>query len=130
RAMDDHATTLGAARQSFLCPGESHPIDRAIHLARLAAYYPACRECSARHETDGLTALQLRARSEVERQPARGWVWGAEGLTGSTRGELDHGAVARFATALATQLWEQEPRSRPTVLVGSDGRWVTADLVP
>jgi phosphomannomutase len=128
--MDDHASALETAPQSFLCPGESHPIDRTIHLARLAAFYPACRECSARHETQGLTPLQLRARTDVERQPGGGWSWDAEGLAGTTRGELDRNSVARFATALAAELWQRRSQSRPTVLVGSDGRWVTADLMP
>ncbi len=35
---------------TYRCPGETYSISRSVHLARLAAHYPLCRNCPARDE--------------------------------------------------------------------------------
>ncbi|MBN2022303.1 MAG: hypothetical protein JW809_05870 [Pirellulales bacterium] len=54
----------------YQCPGSDCPISRAVHLARLAAYDPACRTCPRRGETAGLSDRRLRRIEEVESRPA------------------------------------------------------------
>lgn len=55
----------------YRCPGENYPIDRPVHLARMAAYYPLCRRCSHNCDTDGLPSRLLRRLHETwERMPA------------------------------------------------------------
>ncbi|MCH2202551.1 MAG: hypothetical protein MK102_11320 [Fuerstiella sp.] len=34
----------------YFCPGESSPVSQAVHRARLAAYWPGCRNCRSRNE--------------------------------------------------------------------------------
>ena len=36
--------------QTFQCPDETQPIDRAVHLARLERCYPKCRQCQYRED--------------------------------------------------------------------------------
>ena len=38
----------------FRCPGDTHSISRSVHLSRLAAFYPACRQCQHRGDTGQL----------------------------------------------------------------------------
>ena len=54
---------IDTSAKEYICPGERHPISRSIHLARLAASFPPCRECPLRDD-----ARQVRAKSV---RPAR-----------------------------------------------------------
>ena len=56
------------AETQYRCPGERHPISRAIHLSRLAAFYPACRQCQHRHDTGQLPPQTLQRIQQVERR--------------------------------------------------------------
>jgi len=47
-----------AAGPTYLCPGEAAPISRAVHLARLAAFYPRCRDCPHCGDVGGLPRPQ------------------------------------------------------------------------
>ncbi len=128
--MED-ASTIADLDPVYRCPGESHAIDRSVHVARLAAFYPPCVDCLHRHDTAGLTPRQLRQRAEVERRSSRGLQWTAEGLFGTRTHDVTPAAVERFAAALAAAAWQTLARAaQPTVLVGNDGSWTTADFVP
>lgn len=48
---------------TFQCPGESHPVTKAVHLARLAAGYAPCRGCDHRGEL-GLLPRHVARRTE------------------------------------------------------------------
>ena len=50
---------------AYRCPGQQHPISRAVHLGRLAAFYPACRQCSHRDDTGTLSPRQVEQLQEV-----------------------------------------------------------------
>jgi len=127
--MDD--TKTGPGTIEYRCPGEAHPIDRSVHVVRLASFYPACLNCSHRRDTAGLTSRQLRAWHEVERRSSAGPRWTASGLEGSQWSDIDVEVARRFAAALASDIWRRAPHSVvPAVLVGSDGTWHTADHVP
>lgn len=47
----------------YQCPGEPHSISRDIHLARIAASWPACRSCPSRHDVP--QNLAVRTHSDV-----------------------------------------------------------------
>lgn len=129
--MDDHAFG-DAAPGDYRCPGQSHPIDRGVHLARLATFYPACLECAHRHDNAGLSPLQLRDWAQLERRASAGPRLGAEGLEGATGGDVDAALIGRVAGSLAAWLWRRRKKTAepPAVLVGTDGSWTTADFVP
>lgn len=142
--------------KSYVCPGESHPISRSIHLARLAAYYPKCRDCPCRHETGQLPPRDLLQEAQDNNAALRGAppetpggsrTPGAvstlitrhspltipEGLRGRYLNELDRSAARRLSAAFASLLWECLPEegevSRPCVVIGYDERPSSPDLV-
>jgi hypothetical protein len=127
--MEDRTPAASSLPRTFRCPGHTQPIDRGLHLARLASFYPACLQCDDRHDTTGLTTLQIEARADVERRATRGCQWSSEGLEWTT-GETSHPQlIERVVNALAARLWRMSATTRPTVLVGSDGGGSAADLV-
>jgi phosphomannomutase len=129
RSLSLQVSTANSPQRSFVCPGHSQPIDRAQHLARLAAFYPACLQCSDRHDTAGLTTLQLNARADVERHATPGCSWSSEGLNWVSSETQHLEPFDRAVTAFGNLLWQQMPAERPTVVVGSDGGATAADLV-
>ena len=56
--------------EPYVCPGEERPISRSVHLARLAAFDPACRMCSRRHEA-GPFPLITPEDLEIQARAAR-----------------------------------------------------------
>jgi phosphomannomutase len=130
--MDEQVFIDPPEPREFRCPGQAYAIDRPAHLARLAAFYPGCLECEHRHQTEGLTPLQLRHRAAVERRAARGPRLEREGFAGTAGEEIDAAVVARAGEALAAALWRRRDTDAapPSVLVGADGTWASADLVP
>ncbi len=132
---DNHA--LAAQRPSavecprYQCPGESKPIDRATHLARLASFYPPCRTCDRRDDVGQLFTLQADQWGEVLRRQTQSPRYTGEGLDAESANALGPERVAQFTTALATVAWRQREHSSapPTVVVGCDGHWTTAELM-
>jgi phosphomannomutase len=127
----------------FRCPGDTYWIDRATHLARLAAGYAPCRACTSRFETGGLLPIALRqpnvqteeagagpAAAEQTRAEAADSHWSAEGLAGAAVNEIDVRVVTQFALAIGTVLAQDfGAGGRARVAVAGDGRWLTAPLV-
>lgn len=133
----------------YLCPGETHPISRSVHLARLAAFYPACRECPCRNETGQLPQELIGRFAETrQRAPRPTWIKG-EGVRAVYLNELDRPRTADWAAALALRLWDDIPRpgrasptppadtdsasplrrhAGPSVVVGYDERSSSPDL--
>ncbi len=128
--MDDRPASSAALRTEFRCPHELRPIDRAIHLGRLAAFDPACRHCEHRHDTVGLAQAEVRRRAELERASDHPPLLAAEQWEGTSAGGLDAAAVRRFAAAAGCQLWNERRASSdpPRVVVGCDGHYLTAEL--
>lgn len=133
----------------YLCPGETRPISRSVHLARLAAFYPACRECQHRNETGQLPQELIGRFAETrQRAPRPTWIKG-EGVRAVYLNELDRPRTADWAAALALRLWDDIPRpgrtsptppadpdvatplrrhAGPSVVVGYDERSSSPDL--
>lgn len=139
-------TTLPTIEPRYVCPGEPHAISRAVHLSRLAAFYPKCRECEHRQELGQLPQPQFNdetlANSTQQGRP----LFTLEGLRGVYLNELTRQKVADLAAAFASLLWDSLPLSgrsdlrdsaskRPTrrlgpvVVVGFDERPSSPDLV-
>lgn len=129
----------------YLCPGESLPIDRSLHLARLAAGYDGCRDCEHRCKTGTLpkqVVKGLGTRSEgFEKQtfaPNRGVY-----LNELTRPIMVN--IVEHAVEMLEESKVQSPESReekttldsglstlvtsPRILVAHDWRPSSPDLV-
>lgn len=86
----------------FTCPGESHPISRSVHLARLATGFAECRRCHHNGAGNPPTgeSSELAMRSLVT----------AEGVRGIYLNELDRTRAAQWGAAFASMLWDDQPR--------------------
>lgn len=132
--------------ESYLCPGELYPVSRAVHLARLAAFYPNCRECSKRHEAGHLTTQTLEQIETTTSRIERATLFTDTGVRGVYLNELTAQTAGRMAEAFAHVLWEQTPlrvtaaepsealiqrtrRLGPHVIIGRDERPAALDLV-
>ena len=56
---------LDKTAPEYHCPGQNYPISRAVHLARLAGFYPGCRTCRHGEDTDGLSRRVARQVEET-----------------------------------------------------------------
>ena len=63
--------SLTSLETLYICPGETHPISRSVHLSRLAAFYPKCRECPLRKDTGNLATHTVEAIRATERRVQR-----------------------------------------------------------
>ena len=133
-----------AATPLYTCPGETYPISQSVHLARLAAFYPKCRDCPARTETGNLPQETLEVLRSTERRVERPTLFEAEGARGVYLNELNRDSAARIAGAFARRLWDDAPltagtdqpqspqtrlrRSEPLVVIGYDQRPSSPDI--
>src|SRR5690606_20363517 len=132
-----------AGEKLYICPGEVHPISRSVHLSRLAAFYPGCRDCPLRCDTGHLPPQTLERLQRTETRVERPSLSTAEGVRGIYLNELTRTKSAAIASALAALLWEDAPlmargepageepagrRVRPSVVVGYDERPFSPDL--
>ncbi|MCG6155983.1 hypothetical protein [Rubinisphaera margarita] len=112
---------------NYCCPGESEPITRSVHLARLRAHFAKCQLCPHRQEVETFSA---EAQSELD-----GW-WNrrerprtlpADGLRGQMHNEFNRSMVRQVVSGLTETLWEFHSRAetshespRPSVVVSHD----------
>src|SRR5262245_50286812 len=94
-----------AVPQRYRCPGEEHDIDRALHLGRLADYYPACRGCEFRHDRQLLAPRVAGHWDELENCAGRGVYFTSEALESDSLDAFSPQVASRLATSLATVLW-------------------------
>ncbi len=137
---------LPIAEPRYLCPGETHSISRAVHLSRLAAFYPKCRECSHRCESGQLPQLQFPPTDSVQPNAVQRSLFTLEGIRGVYLNELTRHKASEFASAFAHLLWASSPlsgrsdsrdanskrsirRTGPVVVVAFDERPSSPDLV-
>ncbi len=74
---------------TFVCPGESVPVSRAVHLARLAAGWPGCADCIWQTENAVVPATIRRTES---------------GVRGLYLNAIDRFRAAQLAAILSTHL--------------------------
>jgi phosphomannomutase len=128
----------------YRCPGQSYPISRAVHLARMAAYYPGCRKCPHGADTDGLPRRLVRRLQETrEMDEARSKpLFFEEGAAGAYLNDIGPAEAEKMAAALGIVLREagsrdegeqdiadQDAAEPPVVIVAGDGRPLTPELV-
>jgi len=94
----------------YICPDGRHPISRSVHLGRLAAFYPACRNCPRRDDTGALPPGRVEQLEEVcAARPARA-IFSDEGINGVFHSELTPQMIQRVAAAFGAFLREADPR--------------------
>lgn len=91
----------------YVCPGETHAISRSIHLARLSSFYSKCRECSHRNE---IGHHSLQPVGVMASHTARTSLLETDGVRGVYLNELDRTRATEWGAALASMLWDDEPR--------------------
>ena len=112
----------------YLCPGERHPISRAIHLGRLASFYPGCRHCPHRDDTGTLSPRQVRQLAETRPRGEARSVFHDEGAGGVYLNDLGPAVARRIAVAFGVAM-QQSPIANPSVVLAGDGRPIAAELV-
>jgi phosphomannomutase len=98
-----------AATTEYRCPGEAHSISRAIHLSRLAAFYPACRQCQHRHDTGQLNPETVERIHQTEARGRPYPLFQRDGVRGVFLNELTPAKAGSIAAALASLLWQDVP---------------------
>lgn len=130
---------------TYVCPGEDYSISRAVHLSRLAAFYPKCRECAHRHDTSQLTPQTIEKIDASVQRAERATLFTDQGVRGIYLNELTASKAGEMAGAFASLLWESTPltlketdaepvtqlqkRLGPQVVIGHDDRPSSPDLV-
>lgn len=141
----EYGNAAAAARavpnKVYYCPGDEHPISRAVHLARLAAYYPHCAQCPLRNDSGQLETPTTRKLQQSGRLTSLSDLCRTDGFRGIHRNQLTRSLAARVGSGFGGLLWEQTglmPRVRtntktadvcsvrvpvvPVVVVGYDER--------
>ena len=143
----------------YHCPGEAHPISRAVHLGRLAAFYPACRQCPRRDDTGTLSPRRVAQLAETSSRGQPRSLFHAEGAGGVYLNDLTPAVAkdiaAAFGALMREAAWDgglgtlvpseggtRKPEVRiaedsnpqfaipdPSILLAGDGRPLTAELV-
>ena len=137
---------LPTLEPQYVCPGETHAISRAVHLSRLAAFYPKCRECPHRQEIGQLPQPQFDTDESSFPPESERSLFTLEGVRGVYLNELTRHKAGELSAAFASLLWESLPlagrsdlrdanskrpirRSGPVVVVGFDERPSSPDIV-
>ncbi len=113
----------------YQCPGENQPISRSIHLGRLASFYHACKSCP--HRSDIELVTDQHAAEQFAARKSSAMLFGNEGIVGSYLSNIGTSEARTIATAFGILLARKSklPTPRPVVVVASDGRPMTAELM-
>ncbi len=141
--MESAADTTSAHADGYRCPGERYPISRAVHLGRLAAFYPACRRCERRREHGPLSPRQVKRLAALEQRRRPRTLFREGGIWGVLHNDVEPPDAFRLAVAFGLLLQDAETvrraedsapgrqgtaRSRQ-ILLAHDGRPETCELV-
>lgn len=133
------------SESQYVCPGEDYSISRAVHLSRLAAFYPKCRDCRHRHDTSQLAVQTVEKIEAAVQRVERPTLFTDRGVRGVYLNELTATKAGEIAGAFASLLWESIPltlksddsppvhrlskRMGPQVVIGHDDRPSSPDIV-
>ncbi len=115
--------------ERFLCPGETYPITRAVHFARMASFYPACQHCEHRHSTGPFA--HIRTSPDIPAPDERHPLTHQDRLQGTYLNDITHQdavALGEACTFLAATR-ETTVSSQPVILLGRDSSPATADIL-
>ena len=118
----------------FHCPGEKAEISRAVHLGRLARFYPGCRDCPHRDQTGSLSTRQVKRLAATWQRAANRPLFHGEGAGGDSPNEFTPATARKIAAAFATWLRDRRAGSEdsqepPVALLGADGSPPSPELV-
>jgi phosphomannomutase len=94
-----------AITENYRCPGEPYSITEAVHLSRLAAFYPKCRYCPQAPGAESSANNAELIRPADFRIPELN-LWTAEGVRGRYLNELTRPSAVDLAGAFASCVWE------------------------
>ncbi|MCA9054394.1 MAG: hypothetical protein KDA75_11185 [Planctomycetaceae bacterium] len=140
---------LEAARgPMYLCPGETKPISRAVHLSRMSHFFPACRRCP--HAGEAVVPLRTDIvptgthPSAHERDHADAGIFHRDGIRGTYLNDIGRSEAERLAMSIAALLCQASPRRGrndeelpvattstkciPPVVVSRDARTMSPDI--
>jgi len=117
--------------EQYCCPGEDRPISRAVHLGRLARFYPGCRTCEHRNDTGTLSPRQVRRLLETCPRGEPRLLFFDEGAAGVYRNDLTVPTARQIAAALGIYLRGMRSHSTgpPVVVLAGDGRPLLPEMV-
>ncbi len=121
-----NAKTVPLDEQIYCCPGQQHPISRAVHLGRLAAFYPPCRQCPHGGDTGTLSPRQVEKLQEVQARGRPRSLFHEEGAGGVYLNDLTPAAARQVAAAFAAVMRDSGPNA--SIILASDGRPLTAEV--
>ncbi len=98
----------------YLCPGESQSIGRALHLGRMASFYPACSGCPRRDETQLVSPrrVKLLRESQIASSDKTKSLFHAEGLSGVYLNDIGPEEARRVGQAFGGHLVSETNRDR------------------
>lgn len=119
----------------YRCPGETQPITKSLHLARLAAGYSACNECVYRCET-GTLSVDVVDKIKTKKFAEHSFQLDTqfnnkEKIRGIYLNELTRSKIEVMIEHVVELLLQEHPQlsTPPRVLVAHDWRPSSPDLV-
>lgn len=85
------------AEPTFLCPGQSQPISRAVHLARLNAAWSVCDDCEWRNHSEGLATRTIEQTERIREHRLDSLRRTEFGVRGPYVNAIDRSVAADFA---------------------------------
>jgi hypothetical protein len=90
--------------REYRCPGERQSISRSVHLGRLAAFFPPCRDCPHREDTGSLSPRQVEQLAETAAQRRPRPLFHNEGAGGVFLDDLTPADARRIAAAFGVMV--------------------------
>ena len=91
----------------YRCPGERQAISRAVHLGRMAAFYPPCRRCPHREDAGSLSPRQVEQLAETAARRRPRPLFHDEGAAGVFLDEFTPADARRMAAAFGAVVREE-----------------------
>jgi len=113
----------------YVCPGQKRPISKAVHLGRMAQFYPGCRTCRHRDDTASLSSKQVKRLRQARPSARTPSLFDGESAGGVYPNELTAHVAGQLAAAFGVYLRDEaDPATTPpTVLLAGDGRSTVAE---
>jgi Phosphoglucomutase/phosphomannomutase, alpha/beta/alpha domain I len=147
---DSLLVDAGQASQ-YVCPGETVPVSRAIHLARIHAAWPGCDQCQWRDDAEGSSTASQRQLAQIREHRSTGIRRTEFGVRGVWNNQLDRqtasalirvfcdaifragaakptGSPATDARRSGTADDQPKQLQRRPIVIGFDGRTSSLDL--